>query len=302
MRRTSNFDTVAAVADTADFIYEDTRDLVDNDTDLVGAYATVLLDIELKRNEASRPGSNDPFSSAAASEGSTSARDRLRSLLKNSRPGVMGHIAEQLVTSFPANRRMAAIRYFLESDLALLGRLCVPPLLQRLTPAHANNPTIRPFLSWLSERHPQLFYKPLFTLSAATQISSLRPPLNIVTTMTKLIGADRFWTRADPQMIVIVLMGGVAGTKANTKLVNGGEVQVKPGRYATMLELLLALKALPDDENPKRPLKTFLTTLETRLAAVLEVEERQGRLPNSYRSLVSQLFSVLRNASKWTKK
>jgi hypothetical protein len=297
VRRTSNLDLVSYVAECADYVYQDAHELTATKGSLVIGYVTVLLDMELKRSEGPLADNNDPFSDSMKRSGSAVAHMRLLQLLKESPKDVVDKIAEQLVTSYPTTQRLAAVKYFLDTDLVLLGRACVPYLLQRFTPISAENKNVKPFLTWLSGRHPQLFYKPLFTCSAATQISSLTAPLRTITTISKLLGPDRFWTQADPQMIVIVLMGGAGGAAK----IDNGEVQVKPGRYAAMLELVMGLRTLDTSVPPKHNLKSFLTTIETRLAAMLQVEERQGQLPLSYRSLTCQLFSALRNASWWTK-
>lgn len=300
IRTTSNPDIIPSVADVVDFIFNESEPLPDEQGNLVSAYVTVLIDLTLKRYR-SEVDPHDPFATSMARSSSAAQRMRLLNLLKTGPKDAMDRSAQQLVGSYPLSQVMEAVRNFLDSDLAILGQKCVPLLLKRLTLMSSANPDVKHFLVWLAARHPQLFYKPLFACAAATQPSSLASGLQTITALSELLGPTRYWTQVDPQMVAIVLMGDVGPRQAKGKAKEGSPnvVTVKLGRYAMLVELILALGKIV---HVSPELRTFLTTLESRLGSLLEVEEKEGTLPVSYRSLVCQALKRLRDASSWTQR
>lgn len=155
---------------------------------------------------------------------------------------------------------------------------------------------VRPFLAFLSTAHPQLLYKPLFSLSASTQPSSILPHLRTMIALSDLLGPSRFWTHADPQMMVIVLMGGAApkASKGKGKEGERGIINVRLGRYAVLLELVKALGSIDGPAASGSRLRLFVDAIELRLGAMLEAEEKEDALPNWYRALMCLLFLRLR--------
>jgi hypothetical protein len=155
---------------------------------------------------------------------------------------------------------------------------------------------LRPFVTWMSTSFPQQLYKPLFGLSASTSTASLTPHLNAVLLQTKILGPE-LWTNADPQMVVIVLMGGMIpkASKGKTKEGERGLVNVRMGRWAVLVELLVVLKDLDTAETSaaklserntgktrsrgtkgqtekKTRLRAFIEAVEARLGSMLETE------------------------------
>ena len=136
---------------------------------------------------------------------------------------------------------------------------------------------VKNFVLWLSTHNPQLFYKPLFSLSAATQPATLASNLHLVTLQSQLVGASRFWTHADPQMLIIVLMGDISPKQGKGKT-NEGELSlanVKIGRYAVLLELIKAFDDIDDeDARTGSRLRGFVEAIESGLSAMLAAEVR----------------------------
>lgn len=274
VRNVDDEDVVSAVARMARGIYEEAVDLRDHDGVVTG-YASLLLALD-----------------CAANDGEY--RARLRDLLAKYK-SVTSTVARSFVSSFPATQTIKTTRQFLQTDLAPLGRACVPPLLEHLSTLPPD-PGVRSFLAWLATSQPQLFYKPIFACAAATQAETLTNPLRVVQSLSEQLGPEVFWTRADPQMIAIVLVGDVVPRPGKGKGKAGAPavVHVKLGRYAILVELVVALHAIKSTDPQ---LGAFAQALETRLGAMLEIEESDSPLPAVYRSLVAQLVRSLRVAS-----
>lgn len=129
-------------------------------------------------------------------------------------------------------------------------------------------------MRYLQSAHPQLFYKPLFSLSACISSTNLATHLRLVRALSDSVEPARFWTAADPQMVVIVLMGQAA-PKADKGKGKEGEVatvNVKLGRYACLIELLLALGSIEKGRGKDKGLRGFIDTVESRLGVMLEAE------------------------------
>lgn len=208
------------------------------------------------------------------------------------------------VSSYPTGR--------VSLGLTRNQRLVVTPL-----PATTTiTPAVSIFFRRLQDRHPQVLYKPLFTCSAAATTFSLSPPLKLAQTLSTLLGPDRFWLNADPEMVAIVLMG-TAGPKVNKGKGKEGHPTtgvVKLGRYAMVVELLKALQIAIRPGQVNSRLRSFIDRLESRVAIMLETEvrdshripslvdtdepqEKSGRLPADYRALVCRLLYSMRKLS-----
>ena len=174
---------------------------------------------------------------------------------------------------------------------------------KRLSTQSDQSKSIRPFLQHLQAKHPQLFYRPLFSLSATTSPNNLLSHLQIVRALSTSLGPAQYWTAADPQMVVIVLMGEVA-PKPNKGKGREGELtkrQVKLGRYACLIHFISALDHLPQTSRKDRKLRSFIEVVETRIGLLLEAEEKDGELPTWYRTLICRLFFKLRSVTFSTK-
>lgn len=169
-------------------------------------------------------------------------------------------------------------------------------IVQRLTDDADKVEDVRELVKWLALKHPQLVYKPLFSLSAATSATTLTGALSTVARLTRLIGPTQFWTHADPQMIVIVLMGAATPKPAKGKEKEGETaiVTVRLGRYAVLLELISVLSHIDGPAGSGTRLRAFLEAIEQRFGAMLEAEETDGRLPDFYRTLACELWYAIR--------
>lgn len=107
--------------------------------------------------------------------------------------------------------------------------------------------------------------------------------------------------QADPQMLAIVLTGEAGPRKAKGKGKEGAAnvISIRLGRYAVVLELLMAIKQITKPDVHEQEL---ITTLESRVGFLLEAEEKDGSLPEGYRSLICQLLSSCRLLSRAVKK
>jgi hypothetical protein len=119
-------------------------------------------------------------------------------------------------------------------------------------------------------------------------------------------------------MVVIVLMGDVSPRPSKGKGKEGQvvTVNVKLGRYACLIELLLSLGGVVESKSEERRLRAFAEALESRLGAMLEAEvsrwsdlglmsdkqEKQGALPQWYKALLCKLFLKLRILTKSIKR
>lgn len=175
---------------------------------------------------------------------------------------------------------------------------------QRIGSSSSSSIEARPFLAWLSRSHPQLFYKPLFSCSASTSSTTLLPHLKLVAAISDVVGLAKFWTQADPQMVVIVLMGDVAPKAPKGKGKEGEEaiVNIKLGRYAVLINLIDALDKVDEPAGSGSRLRSFIENIEARLAAFLEAEEKDGSLPSGYKGLICQLLLKMRATTMSIKK
>ena len=98
--------------------------------------------------------------------------------------------------------------------------------------------------------------------------------LRVVRTLQNVVTPADFWTQADPQMIIITLMGDSAPRPNKGKGREGEKthLNVKIGRYAVLLELFAAVQALTDPVESSPRLRAWFETIENRLAAMLEAE------------------------------
>ncbi|WVF66993.1 hypothetical protein IAT40_001736 [Kwoniella sp. CBS 6097] len=294
-----------------DLLIPDVEHLPDEDGSLASSLTTFLLELELqgfRLHPVLPEADKDPFriSMTAKKEvqpGISEHRDLLSShVVANARwAEQFEESAKQIVMTGPLNAVSRMLQAFLQNKVFLpLGRTAISALFERLTSSADDCGDARPFLAWLARSHPQLFYKPLFSCSASTQSTSLLPHLKLVSTLSAALGPSQFWTQAaDPQMIVIVLMGEVAPKqpKGKGKVGERGTINVKLGRYAVLAELVDAFEKVDEPAGSGSRLRTFIEAIEARLGMFLEAEEKEGSLPDAYRGLVCQLLLRMRSAT-----
>ena len=128
--------------------------------------------------------------------------------------------------------------------------------------------------------------------------------LHVVHKLAEALGPAHFWTRADPQMIVIVLMADISPKAPKGKAKEGEQaiVNVKLGRYAVLVESIKALLTVDEPAGSGSRLRTFAEVVEARLGVQLEAEEKEGSLPGWYRALLCMLFFRLRSITKSLKR
>ncbi|ORY29522.1 hypothetical protein BCR39DRAFT_531954 [Naematelia encephala] len=271
-------------------------------SDHLGAF---LLELEMAHH-CSVPrlehGALDPFHiTAPVAEENLPSGHRETIVTLMAAPGPWKSGIDKGVKSCVAKSPLAAVVRLLQSFLSApaflpLARDSLPIFFSRLSPTSSDTIIIRPFLLYLVKSHPQLLYKPLFSLSASTSATSLSARLNVVRTISTIVGASIFWTRADPQMVVIVLMGDVVPKESKGKGKEGERriVNVKLGRYAVLAELITALHDVNVHGKGSDGFKGFAEILEQRLGSKLDAEEKEASLPSGYRNLMCALFEAMR--------
>jgi hypothetical protein len=238
------------------------------------------------------------------------------------------------VSGSPTSPLLRMLRYLVTSEpLKHLGLECVTAFLQASFPwwlaqaqayhqrlSNGITPTseVESFLRFLQTAQPQLLYKPLFSLSAATHPTSLVAHLRAVHSISNYIGRDQLWIKADPQMVVIILMGNTGAKLSKGKGKDGERavLQVRLGRYACLIELLVALEMLGKSGSRGKATRNFVETIENKLGSLLEIEvsyqvygkrsthmkEKEGSLPIWYRDLLCQLFYKMRSITLSTRR
>ena len=85
-------------------------------------------------------------------------------------------------------------------------------------------------------------------------------------------------------MVVIILLGDVTPKQSKGKGREGEQeiVEIKLGRYACMIELLLALDGIEPGKGKSKSMKNFVDTIETRLSIMLDVEVSLDCNPNQH--------------------
>ncbi|WVW80039.1 hypothetical protein I302_102012 [Kwoniella bestiolae CBS 10118] len=291
-----------------DMLIPEVEHLPDEDGSLAVSLAAFLFELELQGHklQPSKVEEADPFRISMEPKkdvkaGVTEHRDLFAEY--SSQKEWKAHFevaAKQVIYSAPLEAVCRMIQSFLQNKTFLaLGKDCVNALFSRLTSSSSPLDEARPFLTWLSRSHPQLFYKPLFSCSASTSSSSLLPHLKLVRNLSQSLGPARLWTQADPQMVVIVLVGDAAPKQLKGKGKEGEKVtvNVKLGRYAVLMGLIEALDKVDEPAGSGTRLRTFIENVEARLAAFLEAEERDGSLPEGYRGLICQLLFKMRDTT-----
>ncbi|OCF39078.1 hypothetical protein I317_07148 [Kwoniella heveanensis CBS 569] len=293
-----------------DLLIPDVDHLPDEDGSLVASLATFLLELELqgfRLHPAAIEADNDPFRISMAPKKEVQAGTSEHKGLLSSCVAAdarwykqFEEAAKQIVMTGPLQSACRMLQAFLQNKAFLpLGRAACNALFERLTTSSSSSEDARPFLTWLSKAQPQLFYKPLFSCSASTQSTSLLPHLKLLISLSQLLGPFKFWTQADPQMIIIVLMGEAIPKQPKGKGKEGeiGTVNIKLGRYAVLAEFVQAFEKVDEPAGSGSRLRTFIEAIEARLGVFLEAEEKEGSLPDAYRGLVCQLLLRLRSAT-----
>lgn len=92
-------------------------------------------------------------------------------------------------------------------------------------------------------KYPQVFYKPLFSLAAASKEVTAGNNLAVITLLSRFL--DDFWTR-DSEMMAVALFGGGAAAP-NTPAMNGGLIAwgtARLGQCVILVELISCLRDL----------------------------------------------------------
>ncbi|WVQ94622.1 hypothetical protein IAU59_001702 [Kwoniella sp. CBS 9459] len=268
-----------------DLLIPDVEHLPDEDGSLISSLATFLFEIELqgfRLDPAPAEADNDPFRISMGPKkevqaGVSEHRDLLWSYIAAEArwSKQFEGTAKQIVMTGPLYAVCRMLQSFLQNKACVsLGRAAVNSLFERLTTPSGLLEDARPFLVWLSKAHPQIFYRPLFSCSASTQSASLLPHLRLITSLSELLGPAKFWTQADPQMIIIVLMGDAVPKQPKGKGKEGerGIMNVKLGRYAVLSEFVQALEKVDEPAGSGSRLRTFIDAVEARLGVFLEAE------------------------------
>ncbi|TDL25147.1 hypothetical protein BD410DRAFT_784972 [Rickenella mellea] len=185
-----------------------------------------------------------------------------------------------------------------------IAGITIPQIHERLTTDPPTCP-FQPLTNLLlkqSQLYPQLFFKPLFACAASVKDVLVMHQLAILVALTRFM--PDFWTR-DAEMMSVALMSdpGAGIGKGKGK---EGEAPImgkaRLGQSILLLELTCRLRdlrlakkgtvSLP--EQTHSALIKFVTSLESRLAILLDAKEQKSLLPLSQRLLFAVLFLEIR--------
>ncbi|WWC87775.1 uncharacterized protein L201_002667 [Kwoniella dendrophila CBS 6074] len=279
-----------------DLLIPEIHHVPDEDGSLAVSVATFLLELELQGytlQSTKLQDEMDPFRISMEPK-------------KEAKAGVVEHreVLAELSTDKEWKGHFESASNQVNNTFHSLGKECVNALFARFSSTVTSLTETRPFLTWLSKSHPQLFYKPLFSCSASTTSTSLLPHLKLLTAISDILGSAQLWTQADPQMVVIVLMGDISPKPPKGKGKEGEKtiINVKLGRYAVLINFIDALEKVNEPAGSGSRLRSFIENVEARLAAFLEAEERDGSLPSGYKGLICQLLLKMRASTMSIKK
>jgi hypothetical protein len=136
----------------------------------------------------------------------------------------------------------SGIQAILKVSHFLRSRRATILIVQRIE-SSPGEPNARDLLLDLSKSHPQQYYKPLFSLAAASAPSTASTLFKSIRTISGIVGVTAYWLEADALMIAVVLMGDGKQGKSKDIGKEGGtdEMNLKIGRYAVLVEFLRAL-------------------------------------------------------------
>jgi hypothetical protein len=107
--------------------------------------------------------------------------------------------------------------------------------------AEADRPPVVDLLTLLIARHPQLFYKPLFSLVASNKPSTIRAQLAILRALARLLKPLRLYFR-DAEMMSVALFSNHATVAAGDNGVAWSCARI--GQQALLLEVTAALRTM----------------------------------------------------------
>ncbi|KDQ15355.1 hypothetical protein BOTBODRAFT_131132 [Botryobasidium botryosum FD-172 SS1] len=206
-------------------------------------------------------------------------------------------------------RLLGAVIKGLEEDISrAIMALSLPMLFNSLiADPPPPTPELTTFLTLVSQRYPQQFYKPMFTCAASNKEKTIVDQLRILDALALYIPA--FWV-TNAEMMAVALMSD-AGSGKNKEKAEGGDVSIwssaRIGQCVILLELIGNVRRLveqkataatqPASEASQATIAMtagFMASLESRLAILVDAKERTSLLPLSYRLLLTILFTEMR--------
>ena len=118
-----------------------------------------------------------------------------------------------------------------------------------MKPAPYPLPGLTSLLQSLVRLYPQLFYKPLFGLAAASKAPTIVGQLGVVVALARHL--PEFWIR-DAEMVSVALMSDMGGAIGKGKAKEGQPIawgKIRVGQSLIMLELIRGIKDLIKDKK-----------------------------------------------------
>ncbi|KAI0266517.1 hypothetical protein BC834DRAFT_823723 [Gloeopeniophorella convolvens] len=178
---------------------------------------------------------------------------------------------------------------------------CLPALNERLVydPPQYPFPELTALLENVSQSHPKLFYKPLFSCAAGTKELSVLAHLRVVVMLARYLPS--FWIRDVEMMLVALMSDSNSAGKAMRDDAGSSWGQVRLGQLALLVELIAHVQAAGQDKSAQTPSNTeflnkarFFFTLEYRLGSFIEIKERTSFVPLQQRTLLVILLTEIR--------
>ena len=105
------------------------------------------------------------------------------------------------------------------------------------------------FLEIVSQKHPKLFYKPLFACAAGTTTSSILNHLRKMAMVARHLPS--FWIR-DSEMLLVAIMSDSGGMKKGSQdNVEPSWGQVRLGQLVILIELIAHIQATRDRKSTR---------------------------------------------------
>ena len=102
-------------------------------------------------------------------------------------------------------------------------------------------------LETVSQKHPKLFYKPLFACAAGTKISSILNHLRTITIVARYLPS--FWIR-DSEMLLVALLSDSGGKeKGSQDNLGSSWGQVRLGQLVVLIELIAYIQVTRQDKD-----------------------------------------------------
>ncbi|KAH8829295.1 hypothetical protein DL96DRAFT_1597550 [Flagelloscypha sp. PMI_526] len=187
--------------------------------------------------------------------------------------------------------------------------LILPPLYDRIVqePPALPCPKLGSFFAAVSQTHPQIFYKPLFSCAASTKDVTVANHLSVLAGMSRYF--EGLWTQ-NAEMICVALTSDTKSA-ATVDAAGVGWARARLGQTVLLIEMISQVQGVrhakertntSNDEAIFANQSKFFASLDSKLGILLDAKEKNARLAPSQRLLYLVLFREIRLLTKVTKR